>query len=100
LKAYQAGLAEFEKANTKILGISVNKSETNASFAKKIGVTFSLLCDTDKTVSKSFGVLSFFRVARRATFLVDKAGVIRHVDEGEAATSPKGALAAAQKLAD
>lgn len=72
---------------------------TNASFARKLDVTLPLLCDTTRSVSKLYGVLSFFRVAKRVTFVVDKQGIIRHIDRGGDATDPGFALEAAMGLA-
>jgi peroxiredoxin len=43
-------------------------------------------------------VLSFFRVAKRVTFVVDKQGIIRHIDRGAAAADPGSALEAAGAL--
>lgn len=63
----------------------------NKRFAQKIGVRFPLLSDTSKAVSKQYGVLSIFRVASRTTFVVDKQGIIRHIDRGSAAADPSGA---------
>jgi peroxiredoxin len=98
LQAYQAGLAEFEKAQAQILAISINSESTNGSFARKLGVTFPLLCDTTREVSKRYGVLSFFRVAKRVTFVVDKQGVIRRIDRGGDAADPGIALEAVSVL--
>jgi peroxiredoxin len=98
LKAYQSGLALFEKAKTQVLGISINTEATNHRFAQKLGLTFPLLCDAKKNVSKLYGVLSFFRVAKRVTFVVNKQGTIRHIDRGAAAADPGGALEAASAL--
>jgi thioredoxin-dependent peroxiredoxin len=98
LQAYQAGLAEFEKAHAQILAISINSVATNKSYAEKLGVTFPLLCDTKKGVSRLYGVLSFFRVAKRVTFVVDKQGVIRHIDRGGDAADPGFALEAVAAL--
>jgi peroxiredoxin len=43
-------------------------------------------------------VLSFFRVAKRVTYVVDKQGIIRHIDRGAAAADPGGALEAVMAL--
>ncbi len=61
-------------------------------------MTFPLLCDTTRAVSKLYGVLSLFRVAKRVTFVVDKQGIIRHIDRGAAAADPGGALEAVLAL--
>ena len=71
-----------------VLGISVNKPEPNRSFAEKLGLTFPLLCDAKKIVSRQYGVLGFLRVAKRTTFVIDTEGVIRHIDRGREAMNP------------
>jgi len=74
--------------DAQVLGISVNKPEANRSFAEKLGLTFPLLSDTEKKVSRQYGVLGFLRVAKRTTFVIDTAGVIRHIDRGSEAMEP------------
>ena len=44
-------------------------------------------------MAKAYGVLSFTRLfANRVTFVIDKKGVIRHIDEGSDAIDPAGAI--------
>ena len=83
-----------------VLGISVNKPEANRTFAEKLGLTFPLLCDTEKKVSRQYGVLGFLRVARRTTFVIDSKGIIRHIDRGSEAMDPAGAKQACSLLAN
>ncbi len=82
-----------------ILGISVNKAEANRSFAEKLDLTFPLLSDTEKKVSRKYGVLNFLRVANRTTFVIDAQGVIRHIDRGRQAMDPASAHQACSLLA-
>lgn len=77
----------------------MNKAEANRSFAEKMGLTFPLLCDTGKKVSRQYGVLSFLRVARRTTFVIDPQGTIRHIDRGGQAMNPASAQQACKLLA-
>jgi len=98
LKAYQDGLAGFKESGAQVLGISVNKQEANHSFAKKLALTFPLLCDTEKKVSRQYGVLGFLRVAKRTTFVIDKVGIIRHIDRGSEAMDPVHAQKACSLL--
>ncbi len=89
LRSYQASLPDFDKWGARVLGISVNKRSANFGFAQKLGITFPLLCDEEKKVSKQYGVLGFFpRVARRTTFVIDHAGAIRHISYGQEAATP------------
>ena len=82
-----------------VLGISVNKPEANRSFAEKLRLTFPLLCDTEKNVSRQYGVLGFLRVARRTTFVIDPQGIIHHIDRGGQAMDPASAHQACKLLA-
>jgi peroxiredoxin len=92
LQAYQADIAKFDAANTQILGISVDSFAANKRFAQDIGVTFPLLSDFKRKVSKDYGILDEERgFATRATFVVDKDGIIRHVEQGRTAIDPTGA---------
>jgi alkyl hydroperoxide reductase subunit AhpC len=51
-----------------------------------------LLSDFQRTVSKEYGVLNEEHgFANRATFVVDKNGVIQHIDKGKEALDPSGA---------
>jgi peroxiredoxin len=97
--AYQDGLAEFERSGAQVIGISVNKPGANRSFAEQLGLTFPLLCDTEKKVSSRYGVLSFLRVAKRATFVIDAGGVIRHIERGSEAMDPAHTQRACSLLA-
>ena len=95
MKAYQADIAKFEAAGAQPLGISVDSREKNKRFAASLGVTFPILSDESKAVSRTYDVLiPVIRWANRVTFVVDKEGVIREVIKGSAAIDPSGALAA------
>ena len=61
----------------------------NREFAKQIGVTFPLLSDFKRTVVKAYGVFNEEQgFGNRATFVIDKDGIIRHIDEGNVAIDP------------
>jgi len=78
-----------------VLGISLDSQDRNRKFAEQTGATFPLLCDTEKQVAKAYDVLSLTRLfANRVTFVIDKEGIIRHIDEGSAALDPSGAFQA------
>ncbi len=75
-----------------MLGISVDSSPANAAFAKQIGVTFPLLSDFQRTASKDYGIFNEkYGFANRTTFVVDKDGVIQHIDKDKEAIDPSGA---------
>ncbi len=65
----------------------------NAKFAQEVGVTFPLLSDMTRKVTKLYGVLNEeYQFANRTTFVVDKQGVIQHIEEGKSAVDPNGAI--------
>src|SRR5689334_23999194 len=52
----------------------------------------SLLSDFQRTVSKEYGILNEEHgFANRTTFVIDKQGVIRHIDKNKEALDPTGA---------
>jgi peroxiredoxin len=61
-------------------------------------VTFPLLCDTERSVSKLYGVLSIFRLAKRVTVVIDRQGIIRFVIRGKGASDPGNALEAVRSI--
>ena len=95
MKAYQSDIANFEKTNTQVIGISVDSYAANTRFAEDIGVTFPLLSDIKRQVVKAYGIFDEERfVGSRATFVIDKDGIIRHIEQGPSAIDPTGAYQA------
>ncbi len=95
MKAYQADIAKFEAAGAQPIGISVDSHEKNKEFAASLGVTFPILSDEDKSVSRAYDVLiPVIRWANRVTFVIDKQGLIRQIIRGSEAIDPSGALQA------
>jgi peroxiredoxin len=99
MQAYQADIAKLETNGSVVMGISVDSIAANAKFAKESGVTFPLLSDTTKQVSTDYGVLNpLLRFANRTTFVVDRDGIIQHVDAGGGAVDPTGAVQVCSRL--
>ncbi len=88
-------LSEFQRLNTEVVGISVDSVPCHENWARSLGgITYPLLSDMHRTVSKSYGVLNDEAgIARRSVFLVDTTGKIRFKEE-----YGKGELPDAQKL--
>ena len=80
-------------SETQVLGISVDSPAANGEFAKQIGVSFPLLSDMTRKVSKEYGILNEeMQFANRTTFVVDKQGVIQFIEDGKSAVDPTGAI--------
>jgi peroxiredoxin len=89
LKAYQADIAKLESTDTQVFGLSVDSVPANREFAKQLGITFPLLSDFKRTVVKDYGVFNEEQgFGNRATFVIDKDGIIQHIDEGNTAIDP------------
>ena len=99
MKAYQADIAKFEGTETQVFGVSVDSVPANRRFAQDIGVTFPLLSDFKRTVVKDYGIfIEEQGFGNRATFVIDKDGIIQHIDEGNVAIDPTSAADACNIL--
>jgi peroxiredoxin len=100
MTAYQAGIAKFEGADTKVFGVSTDNTPSQKEFATKLNLSFPLLSDFAKReVSKEYGVLiPAAGIANRATFVIDKEGKIQHIEEGSGAIDPTAAETACSRL--
>lgn len=67
----------------------------NKRFAEDIKVSFPLLSDWKRQVVKAYGLFDETSgYSSRATFVIDKEGIIRHVEQGKTAIDPSGAYQA------
>ena len=65
-----------------VLGVSIDDVESHKKFQEAEKFGFSLLADTDFTVSKDYsGIMERSNASNRVTFVIDKAGYIRAIDE-------------------
>ena len=90
---------EFNETNTVILGVSVDSTWANKAFREQLALEFPVLSDSRREVSRRYGVLNEESgFARRTTFVIDAAGVVRHIDQGSAAMDPSGAVGVCRLL--
>ncbi len=72
--------AELAAAGLRVFGISHDSVESHARFRAKHGLTFPLLADVDRAVSRAYGALGPFGIgARRVTFLIGTDGKVADV---------------------
>jgi peroxiredoxin len=88
-----------------VFGVSIDSPAANAAFAKQIGVKFPLLSDMNKKMLTAYGILKgydkqnqTYEWAQRANIVIDKNGVIQHIEEGDSAVDPNSALTMCTKL--
>ncbi|WP_028981989.1 peroxiredoxin [Sporocytophaga myxococcoides] len=97
--AFQEKLAEFDKRNVAVVGCSTDTENSHLAWLTTPkaqggiqGVTYPIVADVAKTISLNYGVLAGeyeyneegmmefkgIPIAYRATFLIDKNGIVRH----------------------
>jgi peroxiredoxin Q/BCP len=83
---FRDSIATIEKAGAVVLGVSLDDQTSHQKFIKKYDLPFTLLCDTEKTMSKTYGVYKEkslygrkFWGIERTTFIIGKDGKIEHV---------------------
>lgn len=85
LCTFRDSMAALNQANAKVFGISVDTFFTQKAFQKNQGLTFSLLSDFNKEVIHKYDVvipdmIGLKGVAKRAVFVLDREGTIRHAE--------------------
>jgi peroxiredoxin len=81
LSLYQTELAEFERANAQLLGVSVDSLYSHGAWAAVRGITFPLLADFHPKgeVARLYDVMrDSDGFSERALYLVDANGTIRY----------------------
>jgi peroxiredoxin len=81
LSLYQSELAEFERANTQLIAISVDNIYSHGAWAAVRGLTFPLLSDFHPKdhVARQYGVFRDSEgFSERALFIIDPHGDIRY----------------------
>ncbi|WP_213877171.1 peroxiredoxin [Pseudomonas sp. dw_358] len=76
--------AQFEAADTVVLGVSRDSLKSHENFKAKQGFPFELISDKDEAVCQLFDVIKLKKLygkeylgVDRSTFLIDKDGVLR-----------------------
>jgi len=72
---------KFKNGDIEIVGISPDTEESHTKFRDKMGIPYQLVADTEKDVSRKYGVYGLkkfmgreYMGVNRTTFLVDKSG--------------------------
>jgi thioredoxin-dependent peroxiredoxin len=87
---FQRDLPKYEPKGAVIVGVSVDSTGSHKEFCVKQGLTFKLLSDTERNVSRQYGSLTnlvVYKMSSRNTFLINPEGKIAKVWTG---VSPAG----------
>ncbi len=89
LNAVSADLGDYGgEDGTQVVGISTDSPFVLAEYAKAHGFRFPLLSDHDAEVSARYGAkydhdftpMKLDRISKRAAFVIDRQGVVRHAE--------------------
>ena len=79
--------------------MSMDSPAANAAFDKQINIKFPLLSDMNRKMLTAYGILKAYDVqgdnyqwALRANIVIDKDGIIRHIEGGDSAVDPNTAV--------
>ena len=77
--SFRDAYEDFKAAGADVIGVSADDGASHEAFKAKHRLPFTLLSDPGGAAAKAFGVKKTFGViAGRVTFVIDRAGVIRH----------------------
>ena len=83
LCTFRDALARFNQVKAQVYGVSVDTFFALKAFADQQKLNFPLLSDFNKTVIRQYGVVNpdmigLKDISKRAVFVIDKGGVVRH----------------------
>lgn len=80
LPEYQLEKGRFAAHETEVIAVSTDNPYAAAEFARQLGVEYQVLSDMQRAASASYGVLRPEGFTNRGAFVIDKAGIIRHLE--------------------
>lgn len=94
------GYAAIQETGARILGVSVDKLETQRKFKAEHRLPFELLADSDAAVARAYGVSAMMgAMARRVTFLITPDGrIARIIEDVKSAQHDEQVLSALREL--
>lgn len=104
---FRDDFSAYEGAGVELLGVSPDGSKSHTKFIKKFDLPFTLLADSERIVSKLYGVWGAKKLfgldydgVKRTTFLISEDGEIMEIFENvEPAVHSEEVLAALDKYA-
>jgi thioredoxin-dependent peroxiredoxin len=84
LCGYRDDFEQFKSADTEVIAISTDQQDESTAFKDKFELPFAVIGDPSHVVVDKYGVPKMEHggaaLARRAVVLIDKEGVIQHID--------------------
>ena len=76
--SYRDQAEDLDGLGATVVGISAQGLDSHEEFIARHGLTVPLLADTDGAVAKAYGAWRPVVGTRRAVFVIDEEGVVRH----------------------
>ena len=78
-QSFRDNYAEYQGKELVVLGVSMDDQASHKKFKEKYGLPFTLLVDSDGSITKAYDV-DGGGYAKRITYIIDGEGNITHVD--------------------
>ena len=78
-QSFRDNYAEYQGKELVVLGVSMDDQASHQKFKEKYGLPFTLLVDSDGSITKAYDV-DGGGYAKRITYIIDGEGKITHVD--------------------
>lgn len=75
---YTTELHRFSELGADLVGISPQDLASHEQFARRHGIGFPLLADTERSVGRAYDVVGPLGFVKRSVFVVDPDGVVRY----------------------
>ncbi|MDB9313920.1 peroxiredoxin [Spirulina sp. CS-785/01] len=79
-QSFRDNYSQYQDKEMVVLGVSRDDEASHKLFKEKYGLPFSLLADTDGTITKAYDA-DGGNYSKRVTYLIDADGKIAYVDE-------------------
>lgn len=85
--AFRDAFSDLQARSASVIGVSADDDASHARFASTYKLPFALVSDLDRSLAKAYDITWPLKImgARRATFVIDKGGIIRGVFHHELA---------------
>ena len=84
--SFRDNLGKLKKLNVEVIGVSNDNQISHKKFSEKYSLPFPILCDTDKEISKAYGVYEKknfigkeYMGITRSTFIIDENGKVEKI---------------------
>lgn len=87
-KGFRDNYADLKAVGAEVVGVSCDSFETQCRFATQYEVSFPMIADTDRAISRAYDVFfPILAISHRVTYVIDPTGIVAGVFNHEFAVS-------------